>query len=110
MVTAIPWAYVRFVAAVTPRSRPKKPKNVQASKVGPRTDIGGKKLRIGDLILVEDPKDKRQSYLAQVAGGYCIHNVWHVTLTPTPGVGAAWVPQSVKARHVTRAWRKKGRS
>ena len=88
--------------------KPKKRRDVPAAKIGPRTDISSKRLRKGDLALVEDPKDTRQMYLAKVAGGYCQAGVWYVQLACPDGCDH-WVPQSVKARHVTRSWRRRTR-
>lgn len=73
-------------------------------KAGPRTDIGSKRLRVGDLVLVatDDGREK----LAQIAGAYRLSGTWTIQLKQPPGVpeGRNWLPQSVRYRAVRKAW------
>ncbi len=72
-------------------------------RVGPRTKIGGKDLKIGDLVLFK--RDDGIDILAQVSGAYKLGEQWKLNLEVCPGEqGSYRLPQSIDLSALKTIW------
>lgn len=73
---------------------------------GPRTKMGAKGVKVGDLVLVDTEVGDR---LALVNGGYMMGAVWMLQIGPVPCQGESggpWLPQHVKVTKVKVVYRR----
>jgi hypothetical protein len=75
-------------------------------RVGPRTKIADRDMKVGDIVVIEDDRGERR--LATVRGAHTIGGVWHVQLAlpPVSMRASYYLPHHVKLRQIKAVYRK----
>ncbi len=84
-------------------------REVPPGKVGPRTKIGSREIRLGDIVLVLDPHHPAP-FLGQVVDAYTLGGKWVLLLGVLPHTHGRLPRQSTKITNVKQHWRRDGRA